>query len=85
MKRISLLLTAVLGLAAVPVFAQDAPAPEIADTDGNGTWSLDELMVAYPDLTEEGFISIDANADGAVDQAELAAALADGLLPASGG
>jgi hypothetical protein len=83
MKRISILFAAVLGLGAVPVFAQDAAAPDIADTDGNGTWSVDELRVAYPDLTDEGFVSIDANADGAVDQAELAAALADGLLPAA--
>jgi hypothetical protein len=83
MKRISVLLAAVLGLGTMAAIAQDAAAPEIADTDGNGTWSLDELVVAYPDLTAEGFASIDANADGAVDQAELAAALADGLLPAA--
>ncbi|MGL5009280.1 MAG: EF-hand domain-containing protein [Paracoccaceae bacterium] len=83
MKRISLLLATVLGLGAVPALAQDAAAPEIADTDGNGTWSMEELVVAYPDLTSETFTSIDANADGAVDQAELAAALADGLLPAA--
>lgn len=83
MKRMSLLLAAGLTLGAVPVYAQDATAPGIADTDGNGTWSVDELRVAYPDLTDEGFVSIDANADGAVDQAELAAALADGMLPAT--
>jgi hypothetical protein len=83
MKRISLLLATVLGLGAIPAMAQDAAAPEIADTDGNGTWSMDELVVAYPDLTAETFTAVDANADGAVDQAELAAALADGLLPAA--
>jgi hypothetical protein len=81
MKRIALLLAGGLGLGALPVLAQDTSA--IADTDANGTWSADELRVAYPDLTDEGFVSIDANADGAVDQAELAAALADGLLPAA--
>ena len=80
MKRTSFVLASILGLAAIPAFAQDAAAP--ADTDGNGTWSLAELQVSYPDLTEEGFTSIDANTDGAVDQAELAAAMADGLLPA---
>ena len=83
MKRISLLLATVLGLGAIPALAQDAAAPEIADTDGNGTWSMDELLVAYPDMTQESFTAVDANADGAVDQAELAAALADGLLPAA--
>jgi hypothetical protein len=84
MKRISIMLTTVLGLAAFPVFAQDATAPEIADTDGNGTWSVDELLVAYPEMTAETFTAVDANADGAVDQAELAAALAGGALPAGG-
>jgi hypothetical protein len=82
MKRTTLLLASILGLAALPALAQDAAAPEIADTDGNGTWSLAELQVAYPDMTEESFTTIDANTDGAVDQAELAAAMADGLLPA---
>jgi hypothetical protein len=82
MKSISIVMTTVLGLAALPAFAQDAP--EIADTDGNGTWSMDELLVAYPDMTAETFTAVDANADGAVDQAELAAALADGALPAGG-
>lgn len=82
MKSISIVMTTVLGLAALPALAQDAP--EIADTDGNGTWSMDELLVAYPDMTAETFTAVDANADGAVDQAELAAALADGALPAGG-
>ena len=80
MKRTSILLASILGLAALPVLAQDAAAP--ADTDGNGTWSLAELQVSYPDLTEETFGKVDANVDGAVDQAELAAAMADGVLPA---
>jgi hypothetical protein len=81
MKTTALLLASIVGLAAVPAFAQDAAAP--ADTDGNGTWSLEELQASYPELTEETFTSIDANTDGAVDQAELAAAMADGLLPAA--
>jgi hypothetical protein len=83
MTRIAALLatgTVVLGL---PALAQDMPT--IADTDGNGTWSLEELQVAYADLTAETFATIDANADGAVDQAELAAAMADGVLPAASG
>lgn len=81
MKRTTLALATLLGFAAAPVLAQDMP--EIADADGNGTWSLTELQVAYPTLNDEGFASIDANKDGAVDQAELAAAMADGLLPAA--
>ncbi len=84
MKRISILLTTVLGLGAIPAFAQDAAAPEIADTDGNGTWSMDELVVAYPDMTADTFTTLDVNVDGAVDQAELAAGIADGTVPAGG-
>ena len=41
--------------------AQDAPVVE--DTDGNGTYSMEELLSVYPDLTAETFTSIDANAD----------------------
>lgn len=69
-----------LGLSAAQVMAQDLP--EIADTDGNGLWSVEELQVAYPDLTPEVFTSIDANADGGVDVAELTAAIADGAVTA---
>jgi hypothetical protein len=83
MTRIAVLLASGTMLAALPALAQDMPT--IEDTDGNGTWSLEELQVAYPDLTAEVFTTIDANADGAVDQAELAAALADGALPAASG
>ena len=60
--------------------AQDAPAVE--DTDGNGSYSMEELLAVYPALTEDGFASIDANADGAVDTDELAAAVANGSLTA---
>ncbi len=77
MKRITLLAT-VAAFVAVPALAQTLP--EIADTDGNGTWNLAELQVAWPDLAEDGFASIDANKDGGVDTTELTAALADGLL-----
>jgi hypothetical protein len=69
-----------LGLAASQAIAQETPT--IADTDGNGLWSLAELQVAYPDLTQETFVSIDANADAGVDLAELTAALADGAVKA---
>jgi hypothetical protein len=76
--------TTPMGLAAIVLagaaVAQDAPA--VADADGNGTYSMEELLVAYPALTAEGFASIDANTDGAVDAEELAAAVASGALTA---
>ena len=54
------------------------------DADGSGMLSLEELQSAYPDLTEEGFAGIDANADGSVDEAELTAATEAGTLMSGG-
>lgn len=67
-------------------FAQ-ATLPEVADTDGNGTWSLTELQAAFPELTQETFTTVDANADGSVDTTELQTAVDGGVItaPASGG
>jgi hypothetical protein len=79
MKRIALILAPVAFASAA--LAQ-ATLPEVADTDGNGTWSLAELQAVWTDLTEEGFASIDANADGSVDTAELQAALDAGVVVA---
>jgi hypothetical protein len=76
MKPITLSL-AVLAFAGAAI-AQDAPMVE--DTDGNGTYSMEELLSVYPDLAPEGFASIDANADGGVDAEERAAAVANGAL-----
>lgn len=61
-------------------FAQTLP--EVADTDGNGTWSLVELQAVWTDMTEEQFTSVDTNADGAVDLPELQAALDGGVITA---
>jgi hypothetical protein len=83
MKPMLFTLAAAGTLAALPALAQTMPA--IADADGSGNWSLAELQVAYPDLTAETFTAVDADASGAVDQTELAAALADGVLPAASG
>lgn len=70
-------LAALFGLGAAAAMAQ------VVDEDGNGTFSMEEMQAAYPDLTEETFAEIDSNADGAIDADELAAAEAAGLLPAS--
>ncbi len=88
MKRFALALaplataTAILATAAM---AQTA-LPEVADTDGNGTWSLVELQAVWTDMTDEGFGAVDTNADGTVDTAELQAALDNAVLtvPLSG-
>jgi EF hand len=79
MKRFAILLAPVVLASAA--FAQ-ATLPEVADTDGNGTWSLAELQAVWTDLTEETFAGIDANGDGAVDATELQAALDNNVIVA---
>lgn len=54
------------------------------DADGDGMYSFAELLVGLPTLTEEAYTTMDANADGAVDPDELAAAQEAGLYPAGG-
>ena len=46
----------------------------VEDTDGNGSYSMEELMVAYPDLTADVFAEVDADSDAAVTVEELTAA-----------
>jgi hypothetical protein len=70
-----------LAFAATAASAQ-ATLPEVPDTDGSGTWSLAELQAVWTDMTEAGFAAIDANADGAVDTAELQAALDNAVITA---
>lgn len=77
MNRYSLAFAAALTLAAVPVTAQTT----VSDTDGNGTFSLEEMKAAYPKMNESAFARIDVNGDGAVDADELRAAQEQGTLP----
>jgi hypothetical protein len=77
MNRIALILAPVVIASAA--MAQTT-LPEVADTDGNGTWSLVELQAVWTDLTEEGFAAIDTSVDGSVDTTELQAALDNGVI-----
>jgi hypothetical protein len=83
MNRIALIGLLSLGFGAQTLSAQTLP--DIADTDGNGLWSLEEMQVAYPDLTQDAFTALDANADGGLDAAEVTAAVAEGTLLAKEG
>lgn len=53
---------------------------EVQDADGDGVFSMDELKTAYPSMTDEIFVLVDVNGDGAVDANELAAAVDAGVL-----
>ncbi|OED50648.1 calcium-binding protein [Rhodobacteraceae bacterium (ex Bugula neritina AB1)] len=82
MKQLAFSAAALAALIASPLAAME-PITQ-ADTDGNGTYSLAELQAAFPDLTEETFATIDVNADGEADLAEVTAAEEAGLLPTAG-
>jgi len=68
--------------AAATAASAEAVLPDVPDTDSSGSWSLSELEAVWPDLTDEVFFGIDSNGDGAVDAAELQAAIDYGVLVA---
>ncbi|WP_435312211.1 EF-hand domain-containing protein [Primorskyibacter sedentarius] len=76
MKLAALTLGAAVAFGAVQAHAETM----IEDQDASGTYSMEELQVAYPDLTEDGFAVIDASGDGEVDMEELAAAREAGVI-----
>ena len=76
MTRWNIILATLLGLGATAAMA------EVEDANGDGVYSMDELKVTYPELTEDVFSQLDANNDGALDADEMAAAQAAGILKA---
>ena len=69
-------LTVASVLFAGPVVAQS----EVEDANGDGVYSMEELLVNFPTMTVETFAQIDANTDGVADPDELTAAIGAGLL-----
>jgi len=55
------------------------------DADGDGYVSMAEFQEAMPGVSADAFMSADANADGALTEAEIAAAQDAGTLPPSEG
>jgi hypothetical protein len=72
--KISYLLAGALALLA----SQAVAAPE--DSDGNGSYSMEEMIAAYPGLTEEQFADMDSNEDGVIDPTELNDAIENGMI-----
>ena len=73
----SLLIAALLAVSAMSAQAQDMMTQ---DADGDGSYSMDELRTAYPDLNDETFNAADIDGNGKVDVEELAAATEDGMF-----
>lgn len=69
-------ITAVLGLTATPLLAETM----VEDTDSSGSFSMKELTVSYPELTEALFMEMDVDASGEVSPEELTAAVDAGLI-----
>lgn len=76
MKNTVLVLGVALSLAAFQARAEMA----IEDTDGNGSYSMEEMQAAVADLSAETFAEIDADANGEVSADELAAAVEAGVI-----
>ena len=51
------------------------------DADQDGLFSLAEMQDEYTDLTQAQYDALDLNKDGALDAAELQAAIDSGKLP----
>ena len=54
-----------------------------ADANGDGMLTLDEVQAVFPEINAESFSAMDTNADGALDDTEVAAAQDAGLMPKS--
>ncbi len=80
MSRVSIV-ALLSSLFAVPAFAM----PTDLDMDGDGLASLAELQTKYPEVSDDLFLEIDANADGFINEAELLAAVDAELLPSPAG
>lgn len=66
-------------VAPTAVLAGDAAA--MMDADGDGMVTMSEFNEAMPDAGTEVFAEVDANADGALSEEEIATAKDSGVLP----
>jgi len=69
-----------LALSAALVLAGFAAQAQISDTDGNGTYSFEEMKAAYPDMDQALLAHIDQDGPGEIDADELQAARENGLI-----
>ncbi|WP_170348814.1 hypothetical protein [Ruegeria atlantica] len=76
-------------LAAISALAFGLPtlavAQSSADTNGDGVLTIEEVQAVLPEVDTDGFSAMDANGDGALDEAEIAVAQEAGLLPPTDG
>ncbi len=78
MNRLVLVTATILAFGAAAAQAQTV----VADANGDGVYSIEELQVAYPDLTADVFAEMDVDGSGQIDADELQAAREQGLIAA---
>ncbi len=66
-------LIAALSISILSTFAWAAPAFTAADTNADGSISMEEAKAALPDMEEAKIVAADANADGALSEEEYTA------------
>ncbi len=66
---------------ALSLLLASTPALFAQDADGDGLVTMEELVAAYPDVTEDAFNAADTDGSGSLDEDELAAAREAGLIP----
>ncbi|MFM2356770.1 MAG: hypothetical protein RLZZ528_2506 [Pseudomonadota bacterium] len=54
----------------------------VTDTDGNGTYSMEEMKAAYPDISKDVFTELDVDGNGQIDADELQAGREAGTIAA---
>ncbi|ASM72566.1 MULTISPECIES: hypothetical protein [Roseobacteraceae] len=72
---------AAVAVAACPVIASADTLSEL-DANQDGFLTLDEVQSVNPEMTSDQFITLDLDANGALDEEEVAAATESGMLPA---
>lgn len=80
MTHVKTLALIAAGALCVPAFAMGQNATQI-DANEDGVLSLEEVQAVYPDMTADMFTTVDLNADGTLEDAEVKAAQEAGLMP----
>ncbi|WP_304193737.1 EF-hand domain-containing protein [Lentibacter algarum] len=82
MNRFALTMAALV-TAISPALAMSNSAVEV-DTNGDGVLSLEEVQAVWPSVTTEDFETMDANADGSLDDTEIKTAEEAGMMSTDG-
>ena len=82
MNKFALTLAALV-TAISPALAMSDSAVEV-DTNGDGVLSLEEVQAVWLSVTTEDFETMDANADGSLDDTEIKTAEEAGMMSTDG-